>query len=411
VDTTVLDNLMMKKNKSEAAKADKLRFRKEWLALVAEIGFNDKTEFYLYVGFPFLGMAPYIDYLSSTDDKQDAIRLLLSGKRLYENKSITFKMILHLLSLLMIEFPEEKLIISQIIKRLPELSINKENRRLGDITRSVHKYFIQVLSPDTDLPDWRVLEIKQNSINSFQTMMAEAITVLLDKRCNSPEELLIIAKTEKWLNSSVRDVESETELCFGSSSKEIGASAETDIGYQTISENEPVRSAVEVKKKHTLHDYLNIAIDAVKHLEREASRFQQECKSYYAEISKLKNKCDHINDVLNREREYNEQQRTEINHLSGEIHTLKQKIASLESILKDRNTEIAERIKLTDMLSRDRDKLFDEAMKRLAAKLKVEFRDFVCAENLPMDADLGENMRLQLKSVFDILKKNGITLD
>jgi predicted nuclease with TOPRIM domain len=130
-----------------------------------------------------------------------------------------------------------------------------------------------------------------------------------------------------------------------------------------------------------------------------------------SENTRLKTERDNVQCALNRERECCEQQRTEISRLSEDVSLLRQQVAALEIKVKEKDTEIEERAKLADMLSRDRTKQSEEALKRLAAKLRVEYRDFLDAESLPMNADLGENMRLQLKSIFDILKKNGLSLE
>jgi len=63
---------------------------------------------------------------------------------------------------------------------------------------------------------------------------------------------------------------------------------------------------------------------------------------------------------------------------------------------------------MADVLSRDRSKQADEVLQRVAAKIKVEYRDFLDAIEVPMSCDLGENLRLQLQSVFDILEKGGM---
>ena len=72
--------------------------------------------------------------------------------------------------------------------------------------------------------------------------------------------------------------------------------------------------------------------------------------------------------------------------------------------------ELQERMKMMEALSRDRAKQSDEAIHRLSSKLKVEYRDFMDAIDIPMDSDLGENMREQLKNVFSVLIKAGITM-
>jgi hypothetical protein len=83
----------------------------------------------------------------------------------------------------------------------------------------------------------------------------------------------------------------------------------------------------------------------------------------------------------------------------------------MSSEIEAKDQEISQRTQMIEALSRDRAKQSDEQMHRLASKLKVEYRDFRDAETLEMDCDLGENMREQLKNVFSILTKAGITLD
>ena len=96
--------------------------------------------------------------------------------------------------------------------------------------------------------------------------------------------------------------------------------------------------------------------------------------------------------------------------MSLQIKELERRIESLLADMADKENEIAQRIQMIEALSRDRSKQSDEQMNRIASKLKIEYRDFKDAEKLAMDSDLGENMREQLKNVFSILIKAGITL-
>lgn len=65
---------------------------------------------------------------------------------------------------------------------------------------------------------------------------------------------------------------------------------------------------------------------------------------------------------------------------------------------------------MIDVLSRDRSKQADETIQRLASRIRVEYRDFADALDIPMSCDLGENLRLQLKNIFDILEKGGMKI-
>ena len=66
---------------------------------------------------------------------------------------------------------------------------------------------------------------------------------------------------------------------------------------------------------------------------------------------------------------------------------------------------------MSEVLSRDRSRQADESLQRIASKIRVEYRDFKDAVNTPMTVDLGENLRIQLQSVFEILEKGGMKIE
>ncbi len=66
---------------------------------------------------------------------------------------------------------------------------------------------------------------------------------------------------------------------------------------------------------------------------------------------------------------------------------------------------------MSEVLSRDRSRQADESLQRIASKIKVEYRDFMDAVDTPMTVDLGENLRLQLMSIFEILEKGGMKIE
>ena len=76
----------------------------------------------------------------------------------------------------------------------------------------------------------------------------------------------------------------------------------------------------------------------------------------------------------------------------------------------DAAAEAAAKEELLALGQKTKAKQADEAMKRAAKKLSIEYRDYQDAIGLDMDADLGENMRLQLGTVFEILIDAGFEL-
>ena len=102
--------------------------------------------------------------------------------------------------------------------------------------------------------------------------------------------------------------------------------------------------------------------------------------------------------------------RKKLTSAEGTILLLNQTVAQKDAIIADKTAEIEERIKMADVLSRDRSRQADETLQRLASKIRVEYRDFTDAMDIPMSCDLGENLKLQLQSVFDILEKGGMKI-
>jgi myosin heavy subunit len=322
---------------------------------------------------------------------------------------------MHLLALLIEKLPEEKNSIMLVVKRLPELSVNKEGKRLGDMAKTVDKYFVKVLSPETVLPNLESIGLRPASIVSFREMMMEALHTLSSTEGHSSlKEMSIMQSIEKWLFEN-------DKLSVGTdkSEKHSGASNEsTDMVHAKISDSTPIqysnsviRTFTEKNKTYTWCDGISIAVNAIKQLEKELTRLQINNENLLSENTRLRTENDNVKRAFNNERECCEQQRTEISRLSENVSLLRKQIADLEMKLKDKESEIKERTKLADILSRDRAKQSEEVLNRLAAKLRVEYRDFLDAESMPMSVDLGENMRLQLKSIFDILKKNGLNLE
>ncbi len=102
--------------------------------------------------------------------------------------------------------------------------------------------------------------------------------------------------------------------------------------------------------------------------------------------------------------------RKKLSAAEGDILTLRQDIAQRDTVITEKTEEIEERIKMADVLSRDRSNQANETLQRLASKIRIEYRDFVDALDVPMSCDLGENLRLQLQSIFDILEKGGMKI-
>jgi len=97
--------------------------------------------------------------------------------------------------------------------------------------------------------------------------------------------------------------------------------------------------------------------------------------------------------------------------LTNQIAGLQQEINEQKEAVALLNDEVNKRDAVISVYSSDKENSKSEQLNAIASKLKTEYRDFLDAEDMEMTADLGENMRLQLKSVFRILSKAGIDIE
>lgn len=67
--------------------------------------------------------------------------------------------------------------------------------------------------------------------------------------------------------------------------------------------------------------------------------------------------------------------RKKLSAAEGDIIVLKQTVEQRNAIIAEKDAEIAERVKMAEVLCRDRSKQADELLQRLASKIRVEYRD------------------------------------
>ena len=90
--------------------------------------------------------------------------------------------------------------------------------------------------------------------------------------------------------------------------------------------------------------------------------------------------------------------------------TNESKIMVLDKKVLELEAEIADRKKEVDILEREIEYQKKVQLAKIAGNIQVEYDDFKTATDIEMTVDLGENMRIQLKSIFRILKKAGVPL-
>ena len=399
-----MENLLHVKkenNKKEPTKAEKTEFMEAWMAFASEDGYSEKAEQFLYEGFRFCGAEPFYQFLKQSSNQEETIKQLFIGKLYGKDSNVTFRIVAHLLALMMNDNSSVDLI-EPIIKQFPAACLNKEGKRLGTATKTTEKFFLNVLSPTAVLHPLKQMKLNPCVINSFLSMLVSLINEL--KKMDSIKEPA---------QSNILRVENWAKDYFGKSiEKENACSDSVD---EVANGNSGFNFNTSFKKEHEIDTTsLSLVLDQAKTLADQLQKENDIQKKRIMELE-IKNqdnslKLAEIVKELENERKTVAELRRQKYELEDQSREQQKEIDDKGRMLHEKDAEITERIKMSEVLSRDRARQANESLQRIASKIRVEYRDFKDAIDAPMTVDLGENLRLQLLSVFKILEKSGMKI-
>lgn len=402
--TKNLDNLLRERkesNKKEPSQSDKTSYTDNWMELVHQEGFSVDAEKYLYDGFWFCGSEAYYGYIKSSSIPTETLSSLFQGRYYGKDSNVTFRILTHLLALMLNDNAPSELL-APIIAHFPSACVNKENKRLGTAVKTIEKYFLGTISPSATFLPLSEIELSTGVKNMFVTTLA---SLLKDLTVSGPVKANLAVPfqiTLKWLgNYSPQLIEKYSASSSDTSKTEVADSLSTSFGSSDSSVQTGNESLSQILvKAQTISSRLENEMAALKH-----------------RLLELQDKESSLTSRLNdAEKQIAEHQR-ELKEVHSQRFMLSQKCTQLESeakekdrIIMEKDAEISERIKMSEMLSRDRSRQADETLQRLASKIRIEYRDFEDAINAEMTVDLGENLRLQLLNIFEILEKGGMKI-
>lgn len=419
----ILDSLMKakkEKKKKEPTIKEKEAFRSAWLSLVADAGLTGSAEQFLYEGFAFCGAEPFYAYLIQTEDQNATLAAMFSGKYYGIDSNVSFRLVAHLLAL-MINNNATRNILAPIIKRLPGACVNKDKKRLGTAEKTFEKYFLAELHPDVELCPLADIGTKPVFIKEFVTLVSSIMDGI--ENAGSAKGVVVknIAKIRKWLadydTSQSASTDTKAEQLIPAST--IVAAEKVKI--VSVADNPP-EDRVQAPKVIVTQPKEEASVDMIAYLTELLGKAAKATAVVKSESTQQRVKIDALTQTLESEqsklRGANQQiadlqdtiteLRKKLSAAEGDIFVLRQTVEQRDAVIAEKNAEIAERVKMAEVLSRDRSKQADESLQRLASKIRVEYRDFVDALDVPISCDLGENLRLQLQSIFDILEKGGM---
>lgn len=419
----ILDSLMKakkEKKKKEPTIKEKEAFRSAWLSLVADAGLTGSAEQFLYEGFAFCGAEPFYAYLIQTEDQNATLAAMFSGKYYGIDSNVSFRLVAHLLAL-MLNNNATRNILAPIIKRLPGACVNKDKKRLGTAEKTFEKYFLAELHPDVELCPLADIGTKPVFIKEFVTLVSSIMDGI--ENAGSAKGVVVknIAKIRKWLadydTSQSASTDTKAEQLIPAST--IVAAEKVKI--VSVADNPP-EDRVQAPKVIVTQPKEEASVDMIAYLTELLGKAAKATAVVKSESTQQRVKIDALTQTLESEqsklRGANQQiadlqdtiteLRKKLSAAEGDIFVLRQTVEQRDAVIAEKNAEIAERVKMAEVLSRDRSKQADESLQRLASKIRVEYRDFVDALDAPISCDLGENLRLQLQSIFDILEKGGM---
>lgn len=418
-----LDALMKakkEKKKKEPTIKEKEAFRSAWLSLVADTGLTGRAEQFLYEGFAFCGAEPFYAYLVQTEDQNATLATLFSGKYYGIDSNVSFRLVSHLLAL-MLNNNAPRNVLAPIIKRLPGACVNKDKKRLGTAEKTLEKYFLAELCPDVELCPLADVGTKPVFIKEFVTLVSSIMDGI--ENAGSAKGIVVknIAKIRKWLAdydiSQSVSADTKTDPVIPASTTVAAEKAK----LVSVADN-PQEEKVQAPKVIVAQPEEEVPSDMIAYLAALLGKVSKATAVVKAESTQQRAKIDALTQALEAEQNKLHGANQQIADLQDTITELRKKLSAAESdifvlrqtveqrdaVIAEKDAEIAERVKMAEVLSRDRSKQADESLQRLASKIRVEYRDFVDAMDVPMSCDLGENLRLQLQSIFDILEKGGM---
>lgn len=418
-----LDALMKaKKEKKRPTIKEKEAFRSAWLGLVADTGLVGRAEQYLYEGFAFCGAEPFYAYLIQTEDPNATLATLLGGKYYGIDSNASFRLTTHLLAL-MLNNNAPKNILALIIKRLPSACVNKDKKRLGTAEKTLEKYFLAELRPDAELCPLADIGTKPVFINEFVALVSSIMDGIENAGSTKGVVVKNIAKIRKWfadydISQSV-SADTKTDQVIPEATKNTEEKTKTISVADNSQEKKVQTPRVVVAQPEEkvpsdmiayLTELLGKAAKVTTVVKAESTQQRVKIDALTQALEGEQNKLQGANQQISDLQDTITELRKKLSAAEGDIFALRQAVAQRDAVIAERDAEIAERVKMAEVLSRDRNKQADELLQKLASKIRIEYRDFVDALDVPMSCDLGENLRLQLQSIFDILEKGGMKI-
>lgn len=400
MDTKELDAIV--EATSSTSPTRKNKYRELWLAYVAEHGYDEAAENYLFDGYQLLAESTLAEYLSSCDQPLAAYQDVLRGARFQGTviaQDTIKKLGLHLAllaGLLAQKKPDEQLLGAVAASTIRFSNKRGGMERLDQFPKMVNKFLVKPLRALEGQPVCSIRAFRMDDVlrKSFCKMIVESIpeeVARLDapqflrecKQLVGVDEAATEQEPDKHEKIIVRVAFAEPVVSVPDATKE----SVKEKMPTPAAEDEAIKLRNELAAQTKRADILAMKLEAAGK-EREAATCKlEEADAKNAELQK---------DVA--------AARTCAESLHAELARKDEQIETLHA-------EIASRKEDYDRLEATLSKQQQASLNRLAQDLSIVYADFQDAQALEMSVDLGENLRDELADVFHTLGKYGLHFD
>lgn len=408
----VVKNLIANKKKT-SGKQEIAEFTREWIKLERDEGITNGTISLLIDGFSIAGAAP----LFAIMDSDESCRLILKDLKqlpvVVENDAAaSLRMYTHLFAL-SVNAGREWNCINSILSAIPRYAYNKEHKPFGTNPSTISKYLLRELDVEKAKPVLARASLQEEQVSKLARIFKPAFNEAMQKTRPVKREVSSVNLLTAWLERNTVPKVKTSAIAMpvdypGSvPSAATGAEPMGVCDHMGDSSGKPVVSLGEGKKSAATYESVILSI---RELERSHSRTIADLSATEDAVKKEKKTVTHLESSL---KEAN--CRIEIMKKTGaekqcEIDAAKRRIESLENELEEMRSTAKAHAEMISMLDKNREQKGNEALARIASKLKADYGDFKEYENEPMTPELGEIARLQLSQVFETLKTSGVSL-
>lgn len=390
-----------KRKKKEPSKKDADEFEQLWLAYVEEVDLDKESFALLCDGFRYAAARPLFKYFKLKGTSKQPYAALGTYEPIRKNSNeLELRFFMSLLTFELMD-PTSADQIAALLKKIPEAALTKDNKITGNLSAFVRRLMLSELATGVIKADAAEIKMMSKDVSRFVKLIGSVVSEAVENDKLKASERGAAKSLQAWLDALY-----EPEAKAKPTAEAIAASELTDVPSEIV--DNPVQN--ETQPDGDAEISVDQIVRAVKGLgatlrdrERKIESLRFTIASGESEISRLKDHRDSLKDQNAELQAKLDKSRETIAELNAEVMSLKQQIEQLSA-------DLSANRQMVELLEQTGSKQNDETIKRISRKLKIEFEDYQDAVGLDMDADLGENMRLQLGSVFQILKENGLEL-